>query len=165
MVTVRRSDPALENVLKEKVRIHGEHVFPAVPNVAFPLVLCTSNRAVAPEARRLRALAPQAPILVFGPYADASLAREALRAGANGFIHARMTPEQISRILSTVSKNEVVMPREILGAFLADMVESREDLRDLTPRQRKILEQVVEEPVNRSEIAVPKEFSEAFLEE
>ena len=158
-----RSDPVLEEALKEKVRIYRTQEIPSGTNGVSPVVLCPSEGAVAPEVGRLRALVPQAPLLVFGPYADANLAREALQMGANGFIHAQMMPEQISRILSTASKNEVVMPRGILEAFLEDMVESREDLINLTPRQRRILEQVVEEPVNRSEIAVPKEFSEDFL--
>jgi FixJ family two-component response regulator len=36
-----------------------------------------------------------APILVFGSHLNLPLARDALRAGASGFVHAGMTPDQL----------------------------------------------------------------------
>jgi DNA-binding NarL/FixJ family response regulator len=45
------------------------------------------------------------------------LARAALQAGANGFLHAQMPPEQVVRALEVASKGEHVVPRELLKAL------------------------------------------------
>lgn len=164
LASSHRSNPVLEEVLKEKVRVHSVHAFPAGMNSASPIILCPSEGATASEVERLRALAPDAPILVFGPDADVDLAREALLVGANGFIHAWMSPEQIYRILSAASRDEIIIPKEVLEAFLVEMG-SREDRADLDSRQREALEWIVGAAYRRSEIAMPREFSEALLEE
>jgi DNA-binding NarL/FixJ family response regulator len=98
---------------------------------------------VASEVRRLGAEASGAPVLVFGPSAELPLARAALRAGAKGFIHAQMPPEQVVRALEVVTrKGEHVVPRELLKA-LAE-AEAPVDPDVLTPRQREVLELVTE---------------------
>ncbi len=97
---------------------------------------------VASEIRRLVAEFPGAPILVFGPSAELQLARAALQAGANGFLHAQMPPEQVVRALEVASKGEHVVPRELLKA-LAE-AEAPVDPDILTPRQREVLELVAE---------------------
>jgi DNA-binding NarL/FixJ family response regulator len=43
---------------------------------------------------RLQEASPDAPILVFAQAEDLSLARDALQAGARGFVHAGMRPDQ-----------------------------------------------------------------------
>jgi len=85
--------------------------------------------------------------LVLGPSADVSLARAALRAGARGFVHTKMGPEQIVRALRVAVEGEVVLPRELLEKLVAD--EHRPDLSVLRPRQREILELVAEELTNQ----------------
>jgi DNA-binding NarL/FixJ family response regulator len=156
-------DPTLEEALEEKVRIYRAHEeLPSGINEPSPVILCPREETLAAEVRRLRALFSQAPIVVFARYADANLAQEAFQMGANGFIHAQMTSEQILRTISTASRNNVVIPREVLEAFLNDMT-SREDLRNLTTSQRRMLEQLAQETADRSEYVMPKEFTEAFL--
>ena len=86
---------------------------------------------------------PDAPVLVFGLRDDLSLARDALRAGARGFVHAGMRPAQIARALSVALKGEVVAPRGLIEFLLADG-DSPVDLDLLSARQREILEFVVE---------------------
>jgi hypothetical protein len=134
------------------------------------IILCPNGEGVAQEMRRLRSLAPDTPILVLCPRVEPRLARTALLAGADGFIHLGMQPAQIARALSAVSKDYAVVPKEILEFFLGEMV-SREYRVDITPDQREFLELVLFERVATSavsstdEIVVPRELLEAFLRE
>jgi hypothetical protein len=45
---------------------------------------------------------------------DLPLARDALKAGASGFVHARMAPNQLLRAVAVATKSELVAPRELL---------------------------------------------------
>ena len=51
------------------------------------------------------------PIVVFGPQLDLPLARDALQAGASGFVHAEMKPDQLLRALAVAAKGELVGPK------------------------------------------------------
>jgi len=82
------------------------------------------------------------PILVFGSHLDLPLARNALRAGASGFVHAGMTPDQIVRAVAVAARGEIVAPRELLG-YLLDQDEPA-NLGALSARQREILGYVAE---------------------
>jgi len=97
---------------------------------------------VASKVRRLGSLIPGAPILVFGPSPDLPLARTALRAGANGFLHAQMPSEQVVRALEVASEGEVVVPRDLLKELTKRETSVDPDV--LTPRQREVLELVAE---------------------
>jgi DNA-binding NarL/FixJ family response regulator len=97
---------------------------------------------VASEVRRLGELTSSAPILVFGVSPDLLLAQTALRAGADGFIHARMPPEQVIRALEVASDGEVVVPRDLLKELTRKDTSVDPDV--LTPRQREVLELVAE---------------------
>jgi len=75
------------------------------------VVFCPSEEdEVASGMRNLRTLAPDAPILVFGPGDDPRFAWAALRAGARGFVHDGMRPAQIVREVLRVSKGEIAFP-------------------------------------------------------
>jgi DNA-binding NarL/FixJ family response regulator len=82
------------------------------------------------------------PIVVFGPQLDLPLARDALQAGASGFVHAEMKPDQLLRALAVAAKGELVAPRELLGYVLTN--DQSGDLAALSVRQREILGHVVE---------------------
>ena len=97
---------------------------------------------VASEVRRLGELTLGAPILVLGPSPDLPLARTALRAGADGFLHARMPPEQLVRALEVALEGEVVVPRALLKELTGKETSLDPDV--LTPRQREVLELVAE---------------------
>jgi DNA-binding NarL/FixJ family response regulator len=97
---------------------------------------------VASQVRRLGKQIPGAPVLVFGSSPDLPLARTALRAGANGFLHARMPPEQVVRALKVASEGEVVVPRDLLKELTRKEASIDPDV--LTPRQREVLELVAE---------------------
>jgi DNA-binding NarL/FixJ family response regulator len=82
------------------------------------------------------------PVVVFGPQLDLPLARDALQAGASGFVHAEMMPDQLVRALAVAAKGELVAPRELLGYVLTKDYSG--DLAALSVRQREILGYVVE---------------------
>jgi DNA-binding NarL/FixJ family response regulator len=82
------------------------------------------------------------PIVVFSPQLDLPLASDALRAGASGFVHAEMMPDQLVRALAVAAKGELVAPRELLRYVLTK--DQSGDLAALSVRQREILGYVVE---------------------
>ena len=69
---------------------------------------------------------------------DLSVAQSALQAGAMGFIHAGMEPDQIVRTLAVVSEGKVAAPRQLLEYMLTGG--DRTKLAALSSRQREILE-------------------------
>jgi DNA-binding NarL/FixJ family response regulator len=88
-------------------------------------------------------LSPDAPpVVVFGPQLDLPLARNALQAGASGFVHAQMMPDQLVRALTVAARGELVAPRELLRYVLTD--DQSGNLAELSARQREILGLVVE---------------------
>jgi DNA-binding NarL/FixJ family response regulator len=80
--------------------------------------------------------------MIFGPQLDLPLARDALQAGASGFVHAQMTPEQLVRAVAVAIRGELVAPRELLRYVLTNNHSG--DLDALSARQREILGYVVE---------------------
>jgi DNA-binding NarL/FixJ family response regulator len=108
------------------------------------VILCAnSHEGLSERLQFYRELSPDAPpIVVFGPQLDLPLARDALQAGASGFVHAEMMPDQLVRALAVAAKGELVAPRELLGYVLTK--EHSGDLDTLSVRQREILGYVVE---------------------
>ena len=108
------------------------------------VILCAnSHEGLSERVEFYREQSPDAPpVVVFGPQLDLPLARDALQAGASGFIHAQMTPAQLVRAVVVAAKGELVAPRELLRYVLANNQSS--DLAALSARQREILGYVVE---------------------
>jgi DNA-binding NarL/FixJ family response regulator len=108
------------------------------------IILCANSREGLSERVRfyqeLHSDAP--PIVVFGPQLDLPLAHDALQAGASGFVHAEMKPDQLVRALAVAAKGELVAPRELLRYVLTK--DRSGDLAALSVRQREILSYVVE---------------------
>ena len=73
---------------------------------------------------------------------DARVAWDALRAGARGFIHAGMPPDQVVRAVTVAAAGELVAPRELLQYLVTH--EDPADLHALSARQGEILGLVVE---------------------
>lgn len=84
------------------------------------IVVCLEdNEDAAKKVKQSRALAPKTPILAFTSSTNVSrLAEEALRAGASGFVHARMRSERLALAISSITEDEVLIPRELLGELL-----------------------------------------------
>jgi DNA-binding NarL/FixJ family response regulator len=108
------------------------------------IILCAnSHEGLSERVEYYQELNPDAPpIVVFGPQLDLPLARDALQAGASGFVHAEMMPDQLVRALAVVAKGELVAPRELLRYVLSK--DHPADLVALSVRQREILGHVVE---------------------
>ncbi len=108
------------------------------------IILCAnSHEGLSERVKFYQELSPDAPpIVVFGPQLDLPLARDALQAGASGFVHAEMMPDQLVRALAVAARGELVAPRELLRYVLTN--DQSGDLAALSVRQREILGYVVE---------------------
>lgn len=132
-------------------------------NTPSSVIYCPNEEEdVASELERLRMVVGNVPILVLGLSNDLRLAKTALLAGADSFIHLSTQPEQIVRALSMASEGKTLVPRDLLEALLAEKA-SRGDITVLTPHQREFLELVVEAATCKDEIVSPKELLREFL--
>lgn len=130
----------IERMLGVEADVYSGHRAPAArPSL---VVLYTDGKDVTVEVRSLQDALPQVPVLIFSSSVDVPLARAALRAGARGFIHAKMSDAQIIRALVVALSGEVVIPRD----FLSELVERRPapDLTSLKPHHVAVLELVAE---------------------
>jgi DNA-binding NarL/FixJ family response regulator len=107
------------------------------------ILFANSNEGLAERINFYQELNSDAPpIVVFSSQLDLPLARDALQAGASGFVHAEMMPDQLVRALAAAAKGELVAPRELLRYVLTN--DQFGDLAALSIRQREILGHVVE---------------------
>jgi DNA-binding NarL/FixJ family response regulator len=108
------------------------------------VILCANgHESLSERVEFYREQSPDSPpVVVFGAQLDLPLARDALQAGASGFVHAEMTPDQLVRAVAVASRGELVAPRELLRYVL--MNDRSGDLAALSARQRQILGFVVE---------------------
>jgi DNA-binding NarL/FixJ family response regulator len=132
----------LVRALEERTRVHQGFNPPG--DVPSCVILCASGHEDLHErVQSYRELSPDAPpVLVFGSQLDLPLAHAALKAGASGFVHAEMTPDQLARAVAVAAKGELVAPRDLLPYLLAE--EEPANLAPLSVRQREILGYVVE---------------------
>lgn len=157
----------LESALKKR-GIHFHRGLRA-PQDAAPSVVVFSPEGedeLTSGVHDLKEPAPEAAIVVFGASADLSLARAALRAGADGFLHAAMPPEQIARALEKAQDGEVVLPRELLGECIKEMVakEKGPDLSRLGARKVEVLE-LMAEGLSNAQIAKRLYVSESTVKQ
>ena len=140
------------------------HVGSRRPEGISCILLCSDEQeGVSERIKRLRESNSHGPpILVFGSHLDLPLAREALRAGASGFVHAGMTPDQLVRAVVVATKGELVAPRQLLG-YLLDQDEPA-NLGALSARQREILGYVAE-GLSNAEIASCLFLSESTIKQ
>ncbi len=133
---------ALREILKEEADVYEARKPPGAENPS-SIILCPNGKDVAPEVRRLRGQSPDAAVLVFDLRVSPQLALKALRAGASGFLHAGMRPEQIVGAVRRASEGKVLVPEGLLEKLMVEEP-AMADLTVLTPRQREILELVCE---------------------
>jgi DNA-binding NarL/FixJ family response regulator len=121
---------------------------------------------VTSEVQELKMVAPDAAVVVFGASADLSLARAAVLAGADGFLHAGMPPEQIARALHKAQSGQEVLPRELLRGLVDEMVDEERgaDLSGLGARKVEILEMVAQ-GLSNAQIAKQLYLSESTIKQ
>jgi DNA-binding NarL/FixJ family response regulator len=131
----------LEQALEEQARVYVGREAPE--DTPSSIILCAIGVEDFLESmKRVQELGLDAPILVFGLHADLPLAQAAFRLGAQGFIHAGMTPDQVGRAVAVAANGEPVAPRELLQHLIAH--DDPVDLNILSARQKEILEFVVD---------------------
>jgi DNA-binding NarL/FixJ family response regulator len=138
---------------------------PMQPDAPHIVVLWAEDpEELANDVERLRKGNPEASVLVLGLRKDMHLASAAVRAGARGYVHAGMTPEQIARALSVAASGEMVAPRELLEYLVSEPSDEglAERLGSLKPRQRQILG-LLATGLTNSEIAGRLYLSEATV--
>jgi DNA-binding NarL/FixJ family response regulator len=132
----------LVRALEKRARVHQGLKPPGdVPTCI--VLFANSLEGLSERVEFYRELSPDAPpVVVFSPQLDLSLAHGALQAGASGFVHAEMMPDQLVRALAAAKRGELVAPRELLRYVLTK--DQSGDLAALSVRQREILGYVVE---------------------
>jgi DNA-binding NarL/FixJ family response regulator len=132
----------LVRALEKRARVHQGLKPPGdVPTCI--VLFANSPEGLSDRVEFYRELSPDAPpVVVFSPQLDLPLAHSALQAGASGFVHAEMMPDQLVRALTAAKKGELVAPRELLRHVLTK--DQSGDLAALSVRQREILGYVVE---------------------
>src|SRR5215203_6967506 len=132
----------LVRALEKRATVHQGPKQPR--DVPSCIILCANSReGLSERVEFYREMCPDAPpVVVFGLQLDLPLARDALQAGASGFVHAEMMPDQLVRALAVAAKGELVAPRELLRYVLSEDMPA--NLGALSARQREILGYVVE---------------------
>jgi DNA-binding NarL/FixJ family response regulator len=151
----------LERILEAEARVYvGREPPEDTPSL---VILSYSNvEGILEGVKRIRKQSPTALIIVFGLHVDLEAARTSLRAGAGGYIHAGMTPEQIIRAVRVASEGEVVAPRQLLEYLVSN--EEVADLGILSARQREVLALVVE-GMSNAQIASRLSISESTVKQ
>jgi len=128
------------------------------------IILCANSfEGLSERVELYQELSPDAPpVVVFSPQLDLPLAHDALHAGASGFVHAEMIPDQLVRALAVAARGELVAPRELLRYVLSR--DHSGELVALSARQREILGYVVE-GLSNAEIARRLYLSESTIKQ
>lgn len=98
--------------------------------------------------RRIREAAPNSRILILTMHEDKGLLREAVRAGASGYILKRAAEADLRNALDTVAQGELYIHPSMVRALIADAIPQpatrRMDVEGLSPRELEILRLIVQ---------------------
>lgn len=96
--------------------------------------------------RRLRRYNPAVPTLVFSMHRDPLIAREALRAGANGYVVKDAAPHEITRALADISNGRRYVSQDIAETIAFSQARERfpNVIESLTARERLVLAHMAE---------------------
>ncbi len=133
---------ALKEILKDEADVYEGRKRPPGTEDPSCILLCPNGKDVASEVRRLKASTPDVAVLLFDIRVDPRLVQKALLAGASGFLHAGMRPEQIIDAVRRASEGKALVPEGLLEKLMVE--EPVADPTVLTPRQREIVGLVCE---------------------
>ncbi len=103
--------------------------------------------------RRLRKDAPQTKVLILSVYEDESLLREAIRAGASGYIVKRAAGEELIDAIQAVSRGYMYIHPAITRFLVSDLSPTNDSvkgvLQTLTPREMEVMSYIIRGFTNR----------------
>ena len=103
--------------------------------------------------RRIKAIAPETQVLILTVYEDESLLREAIRAGASGFIIKRAVEGELITAIQAVSQGYMYVHPAMTHYLVKDLapVEKsfRRGLEVLTPREEEVMGFIIRGYTNR----------------
>ena len=109
--------------------------------------------------REIAAALPLSRVLILTTFEDDDYVFGALRAGASGFLLKRTRPEQLIAAVHTIAAGESLLSPSVTRTVIRQMARSPQPdaaagrrLRELTPREREVLE-LVARGLSTSEIA------------
>lgn len=95
-------------------------------------------------ARRIAKLQPRTRILVVSMHADPQYLRQALHAGAHGYLLKSADPRELRAALAAVADGGEWIDSRLAQTFSDVQPEGRDPAADLTPRQREVLQLIAE---------------------
>jgi len=98
--------------------------------------------------RRIKVSRPEAKIIVLTMHADPDLAVQAFRVGASGYVLKTSPAEELLTAIRTVAQGRVFLTSLIARDMIDVLLEAKEEPKaaggKLTPRQREVLQLIVE---------------------
>lgn len=103
--------------------------------------------------RRLKEMMPEARVLILTVHEDEGLLREAIRAGASGYILKRAVESELINAIHAVWRGDLyvhpAMTRTLFQDLRSTFVPDEEPIEPLTPRETEVLHLIAEGHTNR----------------
>ena len=153
MHALLEDEPAIE-VVGEAAS--GEEVLHLAGEVSPDIVLLDINMPGMDgieTTRRLRISYPQTRVLILTVYAEESLLREAIQAGASGYIIKRAAEEELITAIQAISRGDIyihpAITRFLLKELNPDTKPKKDALHELTPREVEVMGYIIRGFTNR----------------
>lgn len=118
-------------------------------------------------ARRIAAASPAVRVLMLSMHADDAYVRQAIAAGASGYLLKDADVTELERAVRAVAEGKGYLSPAVSGPLLSDLASGREppgrEVERLSPRQREVL-QLVAEGLSSKEIAAKLHLSVKTVE-
>ncbi len=103
---------------------------------------------------RIRRLGVSTQVVILSMHSDETLARQALRSGAKGYLLKRSVTQELILAIRAASRDEIYLTSGITGFLLDEFLQTDSDNSKvftlLTPREREVLQLVAEGQTNHA---------------